>query len=158
MRICLTSPPGGHLDQLMSIMDAFKGHNIFFATNHAETGGKLIDIQRIYYFKNPPKPSLLVVYIFSLIFYWVHLILPCIKILIEEKPDVIIGCGGEITLVMSYLGKLMGVRVIFIESLTRVHNISISGKLVFNISDLFLVQWRSLAHKYKKVKYWGKII
>ncbi|GAH74586.1 unnamed protein product [marine sediment metagenome] len=158
MKICLICPPGGHLDQLMSIKDAFKDQDIFFVTYSSETSGKLIDIRKIYYVKNPPKPNLLSVYIFYLIVYCIYLTLPFIKILYEEKPDVIIGCGGSVTLIMSYLGKLIGIKVIYLGSLTRVHNLSISDKLVLNISDLFLVQWKGLADRYKKTKYWGKVI
>lgn len=157
MRICLTCPPGGHLDELMSIMDAFKGHDLFIVTRHARTSGKLKGIQRIYYVKNLPKPSLLGIYISSL-FYCVYILLPCIKILFDERPDVIMGCGGEENLIMSYLGKIMGVRVIYIESLARVNDLSISGKFILNIADLFLVQWRGLAHRYKNAQYWGKVI
>lgn len=149
MRICLICPPGGHLDELISIMDAFNGHDVFFVTRHAETSGKIIGIRKIHYVKNPPIPSLL---------YCIYLILPCIRILVDEKPDVIMGCGGEENLVMSYLGKLIGVKVIYIESLTRVHKLSISGKFILNIADLFLVQWRGLTHRYKNAKYWGKVI
>lgn len=158
MRICLTSPPGGHLDQLMSIKDAFKGNDVFYVTSSAGTSGKLIGIRKIYHVKNQPKSNSLYIYIFSLILYCIYLILPCIRILCEEKPDVIIGCGGEITLIMSYLGKVIGIKVIFLETLTRVHDLSISDKLVLNIADLFLVQWRGLADRYKKAKYWGKVI
>lgn len=158
MRICLICPPGGHLDEFISVFDAFKGHDVFAVISGAETTGKLIGMRRIYYFENPQRPIFLVFYIFSLIFNCVRLILPCIKILIEERPDVIMGCSGEATIIMSYLGKLMGVRLIFLESLTRVHDISISGKLVLDIADLLLVQWSSLTQRYKKAKYWGKVI
>lgn len=158
MRICLTCPPGGHLDQLMSIKEAFKGNDVFFVTSSSETSGKLIDIRKIYYVKNQPKSDSFYIYMFSLIFYCISLILPCVRILCEEKPDVIIGCGGETTLIMSHLGKLMGIKIIFLETLTRVHDLSISDKLVLNIADLFLVQWKGLADRYKKTKYWGKVI
>ena len=142
----------------MNIREAFNGNNIFLVTNPSEIKGRLIDIQKIYYIKNPPKPIGLGLDIFSLIFNCFQLILPCIKILFEEKPDLIIGCGGEPTLIMSYLGKLTGVRVIFLESLTRVYDLSPCGKLVHNIADLFLVQWKGLAHRYKKTNYWGKVV
>ncbi|MCK5494657.1 MAG: capsular biosynthesis protein, partial [Candidatus Omnitrophica bacterium] len=83
-----------------------------------------------------------------------------IKILIKERPDVIISTGGgEIAVPFSYIGKLLGAKVIFIETLARITAPSGGGKLVYPVADLFLVQWESLLQKYgNKAKYWGKII
>jgi len=59
---------------------------------------------------------------------------------------------------MSYLGGFLGKKIVFIESLSRVKNPSLTGKFLYPISDLFLVQWKSLLKKYgSKAKYGGKV-
>ena len=161
MKICLTCAPGGHLNQLMNIMDAFEGHDIFFVTVKAETTEDLKKIAKTYYTKDAPKPIEIIrirMYTFTLALFYLHLILPCIKILLRERPDVIIGNGGSATLWLSYLGKLMGAKIVYMESLSRIHDLSGTGKLIYYIADLFLVQWESLIEKYNKAKYWGKVI
>lgn len=87
-------------------------------------------------------------------------LLKAFDILIKEKPDVIVSTGGgEIAVPFSYIGKMMGAKVIFIDTLARVTTPSGGGKLVYPIADLFLVQWEPLLKIYgKKSKYWGKII
>ena len=161
MKICLTCAAGGHLDQLISIMDAFKEHDIFFVTVKSETTEELKKIAKTYYTKdvsNSIKIARIHLYTFTLALYYLQLILPCIKILLKEKPDVIVGNGGSATLWLSYLGKLMGAKIVYIESLARVRDLSGTGKLIYPIADLFVVQWESLMEKYSKAKYWGKVI
>lgn len=160
MKICLTCASGGHLDQLLCIIDVFKKYDIFFVTVLAETTSNLGDMARTYYVRNGPQPIKrnYLVHRFMLFLYYFYLIVPCVKILIKEKPDIILGCGGEATLNLSYLGKLGGARIIYIESLARIMDLSGTGKFVYKIADLFLVQWSTLLKKYGKAKYWGKVI
>ncbi len=82
----------------------------------------------------------------------------CIKVLVRERPAIIISTGGGATIPLSYLGKLMGKHIIFIESLTRVNALSGTGKFLYPIADLFLVQWETLQRNYPKSKYWGRVI
>ena len=57
-----------------------------------------------------------------------------------------------------YLGKLLGARVIWVDSITNVERLSLSGRLVRYIADLFLVQWPELAERYRNVEYVGELI
>ena len=57
-----------------------------------------------------------------------------------------------------FLGKLLGAKVIWIDSITNVERISLSGRMVRYISDLFLVQWPELAEQYENVEYVGEVI
>ena len=87
-------------------------------------------------------------------------ILKAFKILTKEKPDVIVSTGGgEIAVPFCYIGKILGAKIIFIETLSRITTPSGGGRLVYPIADLFLVQWESLLKKYgTKAKYWGNVI
>lgn len=80
------------------------------------------------------------------------------KIIKEENPDVIVSTGAGVAVPFLIVGKLYGKRVIYIECLTRIHTLSLTGKLVYFICDHFLVSWPELAKKYKKCKYAGGII
>ncbi|SGZ57852.1 CIC11C00000005553 [Sungouiella intermedia] len=80
------------------------------------------------------------------------------------KPDVLLVNGPGTCIPLAYvlfIMKLLGLcntRIIYIESLARVNNLSLSGRLILPISDRFLVQWRSLAKKYQRVEYYGILI
>ncbi|SGZ58858.1 CIC11C00000002840 [Sungouiella intermedia] len=80
------------------------------------------------------------------------------------KPDVLLVNGPGTCIPLAYvlfIMKLLGLcntRIIYIESLARVNNLSLSGRLILPISERFLVQWRSLAEKYQRVEYYGILI
>lgn len=51
----------------------------------------------------------------------------------------------------NYLAK----KVIFIETFANITTKTLSGKLVYPIADLFLVQWEEMLELYPKAKYRG---
>ena len=79
------------------------------------------------------------------------------KILIKEKPDVVISTGADCALATCYLAKLFGKKVIYIESFCRPTRPSITGKLVYIIADLFIYQWEEVGKYYPKGKFGGSI-
>ena len=52
----------------------------------------------------------------------------------------------------------LGAKVVWIDSITNVERISLSGRMVRYVADLFLVQWPELAGRYKKVEYVGALV
>jgi UDP-N-acetylglucosamine:LPS N-acetylglucosamine transferase len=150
MKICLVCTQGGHFVEMKRLLDAFKEHNYFFVTYNSEATRNLRNAYFIKFEGRGLKAKIMLA----------KTLIKAFKILIKEKPDVIISTGGgEIAVPFCYMGKLLGAKVIFIETLARITNPSGGGRLVYPIADLFLVQWESLLNKYgNKAKYWGKVI
>jgi UDP-N-acetylglucosamine:LPS N-acetylglucosamine transferase len=159
MKICLECGIGGHLKEILGIMEAFEKHEVFFVTYKGETTRDLGETAKTYYLRNGPKlTDNALLDAFILLLYSVRVILPFTKILCREKPRVIVTTGGDATVPICYIGKLFGVKIIYIESLARVKEPSGIGRLVYPVADLFLVQWEDLLKKYKKAEYRGKVI
>ena len=158
MKICLECAEGGHLNELLSIIDAFEGHEIFFVTTEAKTTKNLNIFGTVYYVRKQYNVKYrFLVFVIELC-YFIKLIFSCLNVLIKERPRAIVSTGGGSTIPLCYLGKLMRVKIIYINSLARVNDLSGTGKLIYPIADLFLVQWELIAKKFKKAKYWGKVI
>lgn len=156
MKICLVCSSGGHLTEMMQLKDAFEGHELFLITWNEKFTKTLGDSYNI-------KTYLLLE--FKSIKGWFQflelMVLTTLKefvILIKEPPDVIVSTGAEIAIPISYMGKILGKKIIYIESLARVNDISGTGKLIYPIADLFLVQWKKLANRYKKARFEGSVI
>ena len=81
-----------------------------------------------------------------------------LKIIVKERPNIIVSTGADVTIPICYLGKFLNVKIFFIESFSRVNDLSPTGKIVYPIADLFLVQWKRLTKKYSKAKYWGSVL
>ncbi len=75
--------------------------------------------------------------------------------LIKEKPDLIISTGADVAVPTCLIGKLLGVRLIYIESGGNVSTPSLSGRLVYPFADLFIVQWRSALKNFPAAVYAG---
>jgi beta-1,4-N-acetylglucosaminyltransferase len=80
------------------------------------------------------------------------------RILKKEKPDVILSTGAGVAVPFIYLGKLLGIKTVYVELATRVSELSLTGFLVYPVVDHLLVQWPEMAKKYKKAKFAGVII
>ncbi len=80
-----------------------------------------------------------------------------IKILSKSDSVAVISAGPGIAVPISYVAKLFGKKVIFLESWSRVWSPSRTGKLIYPISDLFFVQWPELKKVYPKAMYAGRL-
>lgn len=149
MKVCVVCSHGGHFTETQQILEAFSGHDLFLATYHSAREAEASQIARVYFTDNIGTSVLRMGQAMG----W------ALMILLKERPHVIVSMGAEIALPFFYLGKLLGIKTIFIESWCRVENLSKTGKLLYPIADLFLVQWPQLLEVYKgKAQYQGAVI
>jgi len=146
MKICLVCSHGGHLTEILQLKEAFEGHETFFITYDSP---RTQSFEHKYLLQNIDTNPLLMVRAF----------LSTLRILLKEKPKLIVSTGSEIAIPAFYLAKLLGIKTIFIETWTRFIEPSGTGRVVYPVADVFLVQWERLLDKYgKKAKYEGAII
>lgn len=155
MKIGIVVSGGGHLDEAIAILEAFKGQDIFLVTyklsslalyNHPK-------IKHIYFVNvKESKGIVLFFHLFINIFEFLF-------IFSKERPKVLFSTGSEIAIVPFFIGKfIFGVKLIFLETFTRVKNPSFTAKIIYPITNLFLVQWESLLKIGSKAKFFGRII
>lgn len=78
-----------------------------------------------------------------------------IQIMRTEKPDLVVSTGASIAVSTAIAAKVLGLKFIFIESVTRAQNLSLSGQLVYPFADEFYVQWPELCKKYPRALFRG---
>jgi len=149
LKICLAASAGGHTSQLLKLSRSWDGHKSFCVTTTQLVAEQLRKFGSVYVVGESNHQHPLKVLI---------VLIRCIKIILREKPDVVISTGASAGCLMCFLGKLLGARVIWIDSITNVDRISLSGRMVRHIADLFLVQWPELTRLYKGVIYAGAVI
>ena len=149
MKIAIVCSHGGHLTETLQILNAFEGYEIFFCTYSSSRDDFLRGIAPTYFMKNIgySMPKMVTG------FFWAW------KVLWQERPDVILSLGAEIAVPFFYVGKLLGIRTIFIETRCRVETLSLTGKLVYPVADVYWVQWPGLLEKCgPKAAYMGAVI
>ena len=74
-----------------------------------------------------------------------------------EKPDLILSSGAAVAVPFFYLGKLFGMKTIYIEVFDRIDRPTLTGRLVYPIADKFIVQWEEMTKIYPKAECLGSI-
>lgn len=134
MKIAIVCSHGGHLTETIQILEAFGEHEIFIATYHSAREDGVRRLARTYFTENMGI-GLWKMFKGSL---W------ALGVLLRERPQVIFSLGAEIAFPFFYFGKLLGAKTLYIESWCRVKGLSLTGKLVYPVADVFWVQWPQL--------------
>jgi UDP-N-acetylglucosamine:LPS N-acetylglucosamine transferase len=67
------------------------------------------------------------------------------RVLRQENPGVVVSTGAGLALPFFLLGRLQRRRLVYVESITRVESLALTGRLVYPFADAFFVQWESLS-------------
>lgn len=150
MKACFISSSGGHWEELMCIKEIAAEHNSFFIT---EEGGQASDsnIGRIVVLPQINRHEQ------HFLWHFLRMFATAFRIMAKEKPDFIVTTGALIAFPFCVAAKFAKAKIVYIESFARVHNKSLTGRLVYPFADLFLVQWKPLLELYPKAKYVGGI-
>jgi len=147
LRVCVAFSSGGHYMETMQLMDTLKEFDTFYVTVFAPTTR---DLPKTYYLKDSAIGVLRSMILNSFI---------SLKVILKEKPHVVLTTGAEIVIPLCYLCKILfRTKIIFLETFARITSPSFTGKMVYPIADLFIVQWPSLLKFYgAKAKYIGRV-
>ncbi|MCO4642499.1 polysaccharide biosynthesis protein CpsF [Streptococcus infantarius subsp. infantarius] len=148
MKICLVGSSGGHLAHLNMLKPFWKDEERFWITFDKEDARSLLKDEKMYSchfltnrnLKNLIKNTFL-----------------AIKLLKKEKPDVIISSGAAVAVPFFYIGKLFGAKTVYIEVFDRIDKPTVTGKLVYPVTDKFIVQWEEMKKVYPKAINLGSI-
>lgn len=149
MKICLVASAGGHLSQLLKIVQPVEKYDALVITTSEAVRGNLTRLGRVHVVGECNRQHGLRV---------IKVFFKCMAILRRERPDVVLSTGAAAGCMCCFLGKLMGAKIVWVDSITNVDRLSLSGRMVRYIADLFLVQWPELAGKYHGTEYVGTIV
>ncbi|MDF2013283.1 PssD/Cps14F family polysaccharide biosynthesis glycosyltransferase [Priestia megaterium] len=151
MKICLVSSTGGHLIELKKIIPAVEKHDFFFVTEHSEMSDELKSQYKVYFLIQQERKNI------SLFKNIIINLFKSINILFKENPKVIISTGAGAVFPICLFGKLLGKKIVYVESFAKVDSPSLTGKLVYKFADEFYIQWENLEKFYPKAKYRGSL-
>jgi len=146
-KIGLICSAGGHYTEMLQLWQAFEGYPKFLLTYQEVT---TMDRVGTHYLEN----------IFRSPIAFIIGVVKIFLILLKEKPHILFSTGSEIAAPAFYFGKfIFRTKLIYLECSAQVYRPSLTGKCVYPIADLFLVQWEPLLKKYgPKAKYVGGLI
>ncbi|MDR9854412.1 PssD/Cps14F family polysaccharide biosynthesis glycosyltransferase [Paenibacillus sp. VCA1] len=146
MKIGLVGSSGGHLTHLLLLEEWWKEEERFWVTFQKEDSESALENEKVYWCFHPTNRNIYNL-IRNTILAW--------KLLRKEKPDVLISSGAAVAVPFFYLGKLLGIKLVYLEVYDRITTPTLTGKLVYPIADAFLVQWEEQKKFYSKGHYMG---
>lgn len=143
---------GGHINELQQL--DFKRYDYSVVTEKTKTtrGLKEKYKNRIHYLIYGTRKKPILYFFIMLINFFISL-----TIFIKIRPDIVVTTGTHTAVLMCYIAKLFGKKVIWIETFANRNSKTLAGRLVYPIADTFVVQWEEMKKIYKKSVYWGSI-
>jgi beta-1,4-N-acetylglucosaminyltransferase len=80
------------------------------------------------------------------------------RVVRRVRPSVIVTTGAGVAVPFAWVGRLRGARVVYVESVTRIEELSLSAKLIAPVSDRLYVQWPELAQAVAGARYAGDVL
>lgn len=134
-KVVAISSGGGHWVQLLRLRPAFEGCDVVFATVNEGYRADVGDAKfRVIRDANRWSKTGLI-----------RCFLSVFRLLWSEKPDVIISTGAAPGYFALRLGRLLGARTIWLDSVANAEELSLSGRKAGKVADLWLTQWPHLA-------------
>lgn len=151
--VLFISSTGGHLSELLQLKPLFEKYNSYIITEKTKSTlglkNKYKNVNYLVYGTKDHK--------FSYIFKFTYNILKSFILYLKIRPEVIVTTGTHTAVPICYIGKMLGSKIIFIETFANSKTKTLSGKLVYPIADTFIVQWESMLELYPKAAYGGWI-
>ncbi len=148
MKICFVCSSGGHLTHLYMLKPFWQNKERFWVTFDKEDARSILSNEKMYKAYYPSNRSIKALIINSF---------RSVKILAKEKPDLIVSSGAAPAIPFFWIGKIMGIKTAYIEVYDRIDKPTITGKLCYPVSDLFIVEWEEMKKVYKKAINLGSI-
>lgn len=148
MKIALVGSSGGHLTHLFMLQKLWEQYDRIWVTFDKEDAKSLLSNEKRYNAYFPTNRNIKNLFLNTIV---------ATKVLITEKPDVIISSGAAVAVPFFYIGKLLGIKTVYIEVFDRIDKPTLTGKLVYPVTDKFIIQWEELKKIYPKGIYLGGI-
>ena len=134
-RILAIASGGGHWIQLLRLRPAFTGARVTYASVGKDAGAAVAD-NCYYRFPDANRERKIALLLQTLRIAW---------IVVRVRPDVIVSTGASCGYVAIRIGRLLGARTMFIDSIANAEKLSLSAELVNRHAHLLLTQWPHLS-------------
>lgn len=149
-KICFAASSGGHLEEISRIKELCNQNKDFVLTERGDYEA-INWCKTVYYVNQINRKEQLFLLKFICLFF------RSFYIFLKEQPDVLITTGALATVPICLIGKILRRKIIYIESFARVEEGSLTGKIMYKVADLFIVQWEELLKIYPNAVYGGGI-
>jgi hypothetical protein len=141
MKVAFVSSAGGHLIQLYHLRPWWEKHDRLWVTFDMPDSRSLLEGEEIVWAFHPTTrniPNLLRNFRLA----W--------RTLRETRPDVVVSTGAGVAFPFFLVARLLRQKTAYIEVYDRIDLATLTGRLCYPLSNLFLLQWEEQKRFYPK--------
>lgn len=146
--VLLVCSSGGHLLQLLALQHAWEGVKCIWVTEGTSDAQSLLAAEDVVVGHWPAERSL------TMLLRNLRLAMRLIR---EVRPRVLVTTGAALAVPFVWVARLHGVRIVYVESLTRIEKPSLSGRLIAPVAHRVYVQWPELVGVVRRARYVGAV-
>ena len=145
----LVCSPGGHLLQMLALKPSWEHRRRLWVTLPGVEVDHLLSEERVQFGHAKPQGNRGPRAFFGNAWLaW--------RLIRTERPDVILSTGSGLAVPFFLVGRLLGCRLVYVESISRVRSLSLSGRVIVRVADSFFVQWPQAARG--RARYAGSLL
>jgi hypothetical protein len=149
MRTTFVCSSGGHLIQLHQLGPWWRGIDRSWVTFDTPDARSLLRGETTTWAHHPTTrniPNLLR----NLRLAW--------RVLHDDRPDVVVSSGAGVAFPFFLVARLLRIKTIYIEVYDRIDLPTLTGRLCYPLSNLFLLQWQEQQRFYPRGKLIGGLL
>ncbi|MFP5361333.1 MAG: UDP-N-acetylglucosamine--LPS N-acetylglucosamine transferase [Thermoleophilia bacterium] len=143
--------PGGHLLQMLELHEAWEPFERVWVTFDKADARSLLSGERVVHAHGPTNrnvPNLL------------RNIRLAFGVLRAERPSAILTTGAGVAVPFAWVGRMMRIPTIYVESVTRIDELSLSARLIAPVALRVYAQWPELADQPRRraIRFAGNLL
>ena len=146
--VLLVASAGGHLFQLLQLLGEWPPDERAWVTFDTVDAQSLLQGENVWIAHHPTNRN---------IGNLLRNLLLAVRLIRKLRPRAIVTTGAGVAVPFCYVGRLFGARVVYIESMARVSQPSLTARLVYPVATSFFVQWPELQTKFRRARYEGQL-
>jgi beta-1,4-N-acetylglucosaminyltransferase len=146
--VLLVCSSGGHLLQLHALQGAWEAFDRVWVTFDKSDAQSLLAGERVVHAFGPTNrnlPNLL------------RNVRLASRVIRMVRPAAIVTTGAGVAVPFAWLGRLWRIPVVYIESLTRIDQLSLSARMIAPVATRMYVQWPEAAEHLAKARFAGNV-
>ena len=136
---------GGHWVQLLRLRPALEGCEVVYASVHPASRDE-VPGHRYYAFKDASRKNKVA---------FVAVVCRMLWIVVRERPSVIITTGSAPGLICIAIGRMLGAKTLWIDSIANCREMSLSGRKAMKVAHKCISQWPDVARD-NGIECWGR--
>lgn len=133
LKVLAVASFGGHWTQLNRLSPFFDKYDTRFVTTEASVKKLRPEVQLV---RDANRNTKIDILICTLQLFW---------ILLKFRPDMVVSTGALPGVIALTIGRFIGCKTVWIDSIANGEELSMSGKLAGKVAHRWLTQWPNLA-------------